>query len=179
MIDNRERIRRASRRLRYLLLVVFYSMPVINALVWLSMNSFPEDIYSNMLPHYVIMPLPVYTRILGFLVVMIPTGVAMAGLHYLMNLFKLYEKGEIFQPANVLCFRNLSWVLIWWFLAGVIHRSLLTLAITLHNPPGQRRISLDLSSADLTALLIGGVLAVIAWVMEEGRKLQEDQDLIV
>jgi hypothetical protein len=26
---------------------------------------------------------------------------------------------------------------------------------------------------------LGGILAVIAWVMEEGRKLQEDQDLTV
>lgn len=48
-----------------------------------------------------------------------------------------------------------------------------------HPPPGQRYFSLEFGSADLTALLIGGVLAVIAWVMEEGRKLQEEQDLTI
>lgn len=103
----------------------------------------------------------------------------MVGVRCLMQLFRLYEQGKIFQPSNVHCFRQLSRVLIWWFVAGIVHRSLLTVAMTLHNPPGQRQISLDLSSADLTALMLGSILAVIAWVMEEGRRLQEDQDLTV
>ena len=62
---------------------------------------------------------------------------------------------------------------------GIIHRSLLSVALTLHNPPGQRIFTLDIGSPDLTALLLGNILAVIAWVMEEGRKLQEDQDFTV
>ena len=40
-------------------------------------------------------------------------------------------------------------------------------------------ITVELGSPDLTALLLGAILAVIAWVMEEGRKLQEDQDFTV
>ena len=176
---NRKRIQRASRRLRYLLLIIACTMPVINALMWLFMNTFPEIMYRNMLPYYVDVPLPVSARLMGFMVVMIPTGVAMLGAYYLMRLFQLYEQGHIFKLANVRCFRNLSRVLIAWFVAGIVHRSLLSVALTLHNPPGQRIITLELGSPDLTALLLGGILAVIAWVMEEGRKLQEDQELTV
>ena len=176
---NRERIQRASRRLRYLLFAIACALPVINALVWWFINRFPEVMYRKMLPYYVSLPLPASARLMGFLVAMIPTGVAILGAYYLMRLFTLYEQGQIFNLANVRCFRSLSRVLIWWFAAGIVHRSLLSLALTLHNPPGQRMISVDLGSADLTALLLGGILAVIAWVMEEGRKLQEDQDLTV
>ena len=96
-----------------------------------------------------------------------------------MRLFRLYEQGQIFRDSNVRCFRNLSRVLIWWFAAGIVQKSLLSIALTLHNPPGQRIITVELGSPDLTALLLGAILAVIAWVMEEGRKLQEDQDFTV
>lgn len=178
-MQNRERIQRASRRLRYLLLIIACMMPVINALIWLFMNRFPEIIYRKMLPYFVPVPLPVSARLMGFMVVMIPTGVAMFGAYYLMRLFQLYEQGHIFTLANVRCFKNLSRVLIWWFVAGIVHRSLLSVALTLHNPPGQRMLTFELGSPDLTALLLGGILAVIAWAMEEGRKLQEDQDLTV
>ena len=178
-MHNKERIQRASRRLRLLLMTVLWAMPVINALVWIFMNNFPEMMTSEMLPYFVTYPLPASARLMGFMVVMIPTGVAMAGAYYLMRLFKLYERGEIFKLSNVRCYKKLSRVLIWWFAAGVLCRSLLSVVLTLHHPPGHRMITFGLSSADLTILLLGMILAVIAWVMEEGRRLQEDQDLTV
>jgi hypothetical protein len=178
-MHNRERIQRVSKKLHYLLLIILWIMPAVTALVWLFINRLPETMYRNMLPYFVSVPLPASARLMGFAVVMIPTGVAMFGLFYVMKLFQLYEQGQIFQLANVRCFRNLSRVLIWWFIAGIIHKSLLSVALTLHNPPGQRMLTLELGSPDLTALLVGVILAVISWVMEEGRKLQEDQDLTI
>ena len=178
-MQNSERIQRASKRLGYLLLVIFWIMPVINALVWIFINRLPELMYRNMLPYFVSVPLPASARLMGFAVVMIPTAVVMSGVFYLMRLFKLYEQGQIFRLANVRCYRNLSRVLLWWFAAGIVHKSLLSVALTLHNPPGRRILTLELGSSDLTALLVGGILAIIAWVMEEGRKLQEEQDLTI
>jgi hypothetical protein len=178
-MHNKERIQRASRRLRLLLITVLWVMPVINAFVWIFMNSFPEMMTSEMLPYFVTLPLPVSARLMGFMVVMIPTGVAMTGAYHLMRLFELYEQGAIFKLSNVRCYKKLSRVLIWWFVAGVLCQSLLSVVLTLHHPPGHRMITFGLSSSDLTILLLGLILAVIAWVMEEGRKLQEDQDLTV
>ena len=178
-MQNKERIQRASRRLRGLLVTVVCLLPATNALVWLFVNSFPEMMYRKMLPYFVSMPLPVSARLMGFAVTMLPTGVAMIGACYLMRLFRLYEQGQIFRDSNVRCFKKLSRVLIWWFAVGIVHKSLLSVALTLHHPPGQRMITVELGSPDLTALLLGAILAVIAWVMEEGRRLQEDQDFTV
>jgi hypothetical protein len=178
-MQNQERIRCASHRLHRLLLTIACAMPVTNALVWIYINRFPEIIHRKMLPYFVTLPLPVSARFMGFLVTMMPTAVAICGAFYLMRLFRLYAQGNIFRPSNVECFKKLSRVLIWWFVVGIVHRSLLSVALTLHNPPGHRIFSLGIGSPDLTALLLGGILAVIAWVMEEGRKLQEDQDFTI
>jgi len=178
-MKNIDKIRRASRRLHYLLIAIAWILPLINVLMWSIVNSLPEDITSRMLPHFVNLPLPLQARALGFVTTMIPTCIAICGLFYLMRLFELYEKGQIFSSANVRCFRNLSRVLIVWSGVGIVYRALLGVALTLHHPPGQRILSLSLGSPDLTALLLGGILAVIAWVMEEGQRLQEDQELTV
>ncbi|MFH1154897.1 MAG: DUF2975 domain-containing protein [Pseudomonadota bacterium] len=178
-MQNRERIQRASRRLRCVLTGIVWLLPVINALIWIVINELPELARDHMLPYFVTLPLPVSARVMGFGVVMIPTGIAMAGVWQLVRLFGLYEQGFIFMPANVRCFRNLSRTLIWWFAAGIVSNSLLSVALTLHRPAGQRMITLGLGSSDLTALLLGSILAVIAWIMEEGRKLREEQDLTV
>jgi hypothetical protein len=154
-------------------------MPLINAMVWIFINEVPEVIHRNILPYFVSMPLPVSGRLMGFAVAMVPTGVAMFGAFFLMRLFQLYEHGHIFQASNVRCFKILSRVLIWWFAVAIVTRTLLGVVLTIHHPPGQRILSITLGSPDLTVLLIGCILAVIAWVMEEGRTLQEEQELTI
>lgn len=178
-MDNRKRIQQASRRLRYTMAALIGIVPVINGAVWLAMNILPKGFPDTMLPGYVSLPLPLSGRLLAFAASMIPTGVAMAGIYYLMRLFQLYEQGDIFKLSNVRCFGKLSRVLLLWFAAGIVHQPLLSIALTLHNPPGHRMLTIGFGSPDLTALLLGLILAVIAWVMEEGRKLQEEQELTV
>jgi hypothetical protein len=61
----------------------------------------------------------------------------------------------------------------------VVKNSLLSVVLTLPNPPGHRVVTLGLYSADFTAIFVGIVILFIAWVMDEARKLQEDQALII
>lgn len=182
-MKNAARIQLASRRLRYILTGVTILIPISMALIWVLFNDFPAEARGRMIPYDIygalLQPLPLSTRLLAFVVSMIPAGVMIWGLFILMRLFRLYEQGEIFRMSNVRCFRQLSRVLIWFFFAGIATQPLLSLALTIQNPAGQRMLTFGLESGDLTALLLGGILAVISWVMEEGCQLQEDQDLTV
>jgi hypothetical protein len=178
-MENKERIRKASKKLKMLLWAAFFLIPVIHGLIWIFFNHFPDDSARKMLPIAVSGDLSASTRSLGFLVGMLPAGVTMVGVHTLIRLFYLYETGRIFTPLNVRCFRNLGRTLICWVLAGVLYQPLMSIVLTMHNPPGERMVTIGLGSPDVTALLMGGVLSVIAWVMEEARILQEEQDFII
>lgn len=179
MHNQSHRIQQASRRLRKVLVVVFVATPVSTALVWLFINQMPEPMHQMILPYYAVLPLPRMARLLGFLVMMVPGGVVMYGVYKLICLFKLYEQGRIFQSANVRCFRSLSRTLIVWFIAQIISKPMMSVALTLHYPPGKRLIYLGFGSPDLAILLVGCILAVITWVMEEGHQMQKEQDFTV
>lgn len=172
-------IGRASRRLEIVFRIVFFLIPVINVLVWLFINVMPDEMQKNILPHYARLPLPAQARLMGFFASMIPAAIAMWGTWTLVRLFRLYETGQIFREANVRCFRDMSRVLMTWCVVRFISEPLMSVALTLHYPPGHRLLVLGLDSVDITALLVGFALAVIAWVMDEGRKLQEQEDLTI
>ena len=103
----------------------------------------------------------------------------MAGLWSLMQLFTCYERAEFFTEKTVQCCTTISRCLLWWVAAGIITEPLISLILTMNNPAGQRAISLSFQSADLTALIIGGVLSVIASVMDKGRMLKEEAELTI
>ena len=178
-MDNALHIQRASRRLRRVLTVILALIPALSALTWIFINVMPDGMQEIVLPRYARLPLPVSARVWGFIVSILPVSVAMYGTAVLIRLFGFYEKGQIFRLDNVRCFRSLSRVLLVWCAVKIVTGPLMSLAITLHHPPGQRILWVGLGSPDITALLVGFILGVIAWVMEEGRKLQEEQDYTV
>jgi len=77
------------------------------------------------------------------------------------------------------CFRGLGGALIVWVVCHIVRTTLLSVVLTMDNLPGQRMIVVALDSGDFTGIFVGVVVLIISWVMDEGRKIEEDQALIV
>jgi hypothetical protein len=103
----------------------------------------------------------------------------MYGLLNLKRLFAYYRDGLIFTSGHVRCFRNIGKALLLWVVFGIIYNTASTLLFSLGNPPGQRILQIGFSSMDFTALVVGSMVLVISWVMDEGRELYEEQVLTV
>jgi hypothetical protein len=98
----------------------------------------------------------------------------------LLNKAKNYQKGDVFSGINARYFRQIGWMFIFYGLVSkTLHDSLMTLATTLNNAPGERQISLGFGSPNLEALFCGAVVIVISWVMLEASKLHDEQKYIV
>ena len=80
----------------------------------------------------------------------------------LFSLFRHYQKGVIFSATNVRHIHSLAYFLIANWLIDYQLQS------TLHD--------MDLST---TPLFIGLLIIFVAWVMDEGRKIKEEQELTV
>lgn len=80
----------------------------------------------------------------------------------MLRLFRLYGRGILFSAKNVNCIRFLGW---WLIIDWVID----------YQMQGLLR-DMDLST---TPAIVGLMIIFVAWIMDEGRKIQEEQELTV
>lgn len=178
-MENKERIIRASRTLRRICTLLVFLVPVICALYWIFFNQIRH------LPNMVDVPVPItgdlpaFSRLLAFFTDLLPLSVLVYGLQVLARLFRLYENGIIFAKANVDCFNRLGRAMIIWMGCHFLSNSLISTVLTLHHPPGQRMITVGLEGSDFGALFVGGIVLTVTWVMDEARKIKEDQEMFL
>lgn len=177
-MDNLTRIKRMSTILAKASALLLWVTPMLCAAYWFFFNSFP-DVMKTQLPVPGRMELSALNRALCFLSAMLPAGVAMYGFKSLRELFGLYAAGEIFSQHNVSCYRSLGRTLLYWAGAIFLHTPLLSLALSVGMPEGQRHVVVAFGSVELAALFGGAVALVISWVMDEGRGIEEERALTI
>jgi hypothetical protein len=115
--------------------------------------------------------------VVGLAAVLILTGVISC-----YQLLNLYEKGIIFSARNVRLLGRIGCLAVSYKLLGIIGtRLILTWNGWLGAFPFHPIVIwLDVSQFMISPLVIGGVfLIVISRIMDEGRKIQEEQELTV
>ena len=73
----------------------------------------------------------------------------------------------------------MGWVLIGLFIANKISDTLLVTVNTFEILPGQLRYAFWFSSGDFTPLVLGTVVLFISWAMDEGRRINEEQEQFI
>lgn len=117
--------------------------------------------------------------VLGISVMMVPVGIMMYGLWNLRMLFVGFSEGRIFTLENTRALRIFAWSAMAVIVVQFFTDGLLTVVLTLDNPPDQRVLALSLSTEQIVALFVGAVFVVIARVLEEGRKLADENASIL
>lgn len=101
-------------------------------------------------------------------------------LYFLSQVFHRYEVGAIFTLTNAQSYYKIGILLFFdALLAQPISGGLWTLATTLSNPVGQRYINITIGTPNIMALLMGLLVILISWVMIEGSKIQDEQQLTI
>jgi hypothetical protein len=178
-MNNLSRIQSISRAFQWFLVCWCICTPILYGGYWILYNSLPHSIISHNFPIPLPQELSLKLRCAALASSFLPVSVQMMGLWLLIRLFRLYANGSIFTPEHVTYFRRLGYVLLVWTFSGILNHSFLTMIFSLATSPHSLTVSLGLSSTDLTALVVGGIVVMISWIMEEGRKLQDEQTLFI
>lgn len=118
-------------------------------------------------------------KIIGCLVSAIPMAVNMFVVCSLIKLFNLYEKGEIFTINHVKYIRNIGYALLAGQIIQPFYQFVMGLVLTLNNPPHYRYASITLDQTNMGILLTALLVILISWIMAEGCKLREEQQLTI
>ena len=185
-MTNLPRVRKTSRLLAWVCTVAIPIIPVGLAVLWFTMDwwVFGAGKATGFRPWQgpdfaIPQPIPDYSLALGFLASMLPGSLMVYAVWHLRALFGLYGQGQIFTAKNAMHLRRFALAVLGMTLAGPVSNTLVILALTYGNPVGQRMLSISFSSSQLVVLFMGVMFLVIAWVMDEGRELAEDQAQIV
>lgn len=176
--EARQRISLVSKRFSIACMWLMAGTLVVIAAYWLMVS--PETLSRQWLSGLV----PVHTltpalRGVGLGLTFIAALPVLSGLNHLRRLFLLYARGTMFSKSNVQALRGLGWCLIFFAIVQVLFTPAMALALSAGNPPGERLLSLGVTAGMLEAAIVGGLLLVIAWVMNEARKIDEEQQLTV
>lgn len=146
---------------------------------WTFINKIPQPILMMQSGSGPDLPLSIPLQAMGFAASLLPMTALIYGTYHLRRLFADYRDGRIFSFHHVARFKHTAMALLFWLVASIVYASVQSVLFTIQNPPGSRSISVGFGSVDLTTLVVGIMIRVIAWVMEEGQILAKEQELTI
>jgi hypothetical protein len=90
------------------------------------------------------------------------------------RLFGRYRTGDVLTADAAEDIRRIGLAFVVIAALKVVIPTLVVLVLTANNPPGQRALSVGVTSDSLAFLLTGGLLTVIGWAMVEAARAVEE-----
>ncbi|MEQ1612422.1 MAG: DUF2975 domain-containing protein, partial [Hyphomicrobiaceae bacterium] len=115
----------------------------------------------------------------GFAVSMIPMTVLLYLLHQAYALFDAFRLGNVFTADAPVRLRRIGSCMVALALLRPLAATLLGLALTWSNPPGQRILAIAISIDDYMIAAFGGLVLAIGHVMVDAARLADDNRQIV
>lgn len=185
--EKMNKIQKTSLFFRVLFQILFVVLPVLLIMAWaqsagtfemvegvINLNYVPAA-YSGSILH----PLNLSEKLLVLGAGCLPLLVQLYILFSLVRLFKLYEQGVIFSMNNVRYIRNIGYALIVTQIPTALYQALMGFILTSRNPPGHRFASITLDQTNIGIILVALMVILISWIMLEGCKIREEQQLTV
>lgn len=176
---NEDKIRGMSRRLRIFFQVCLFALPTIPILYWFGYNHLSPIMQGGVFEGGAPPFLAINSRVIAFLGGVPALVVTLIAINSLKSLFSLYERGIYFEAENVKQFRLLGKMALWGVLTDIVNKTVLVLAQTINNPPGEKSLSIGISSDHVKLMVIACIIMLIGMVMDEGRRINDENQLTV
>ncbi|HEX2548669.1 MAG TPA: DUF2975 domain-containing protein [Gammaproteobacteria bacterium] len=118
-------------------------------------------------------------KVIGCLVSFIPLIINMYIVYALIQLFKLYEKGEIFTLKHIQWIRHIAYALLIGQIIQPFYQFAMGIVLTHNNPPHHRYASITLDQTNIGILLTALLIILISWIMAEGYQMRQEQQLTI
>jgi hypothetical protein len=119
-------------------------------------------------------------KFIGLTGSIVQNAIFAVGIYYLIQLFKLYEKGSLFTRQHVHYFKNIGIVLaVYSTLGMMLSDAIFTIAATFDSGPGHRILAIGFGTTNIEVLVIAGLIILTSWIMAEGFKLKQEQELTI
>lgn len=175
MTEKVNRIRKVSQFLKSVFGAITALIPVGVTAFWLCLNSLHQYVQFPPFVHGQY-PLSPTTQWLGLAASTFSVACIMSITWQLTKLFSFYSQGIIFTQNNTRCLKRMAFSILMYAPISVVVKTLITLNLSSQTTP---KFEVSVSTTELGYLLLGSIVMVISWIMEEARRLKSDCDLTI
>jgi hypothetical protein len=175
--DRTARVAKISRWMAGLCVVLAIAIPfAVAAVIFLA----PEQVIARrQLAALGITVLDLHDQVIVFAFSVLFSLPLIWGLFQLRTLFRRYAAGDVFSKAASGSLYRFALALLLHAFANFLSRTIIPLALTMQNPPGERKLAIAISSDDVSTVFIAVTFMVIAWVMAEAAEVSEENRTFV
>ena len=177
-----QKIQRVSKFFKWLFQIMCIALPILLVIFWVNAPSPIELVRHASIINYIPESIKIFhtlsssEKFFGFLIALMPLAVNIFILCFLIRLFQLYEKCEIFSLKNVQYIKYIGYtLLIGQFIVNPIDEAILSATLTWRNPHGERMAVISFTGTNLGIVLTALLIILISWIMAEGHKINEDR----
>ncbi len=155
--------------------------PVYYGFYWLLINDimYPLVTVNTSSTPIVSYQLPIEMQTIGFISSLLPLTVLVYILLNLRKLFYFYKDGIIFSFEHVILLKKIAKLLSIWVILSIVYESAKSVLFSFGNPVGERVVSVGFGSEELTVIIVSAFVYIIAWIMDEGRVLAEENQMTI
>lgn len=177
-MSNMNSIKKLSNGVLIILWAGLILNPISFAVLWFSsVQGSGNSSITFDLPFYAELPMSPGQAITGYLIANITIIVAMLMTWQLIKLFRLYRAGQVFTDLNIFCYQKIANLMIVYVVVGYAEDVLFSAALSYGNE--DITFGITASDSDITLLISGIIIRVIAKVMIEAKALQDEQALTI
>ena len=173
-----------SRRMARFAGILAVAIPVLNVAFWFFpvLGKMPGGIgVSFGLTDYAtsdlgvsIFDLPWWLRAGGIAITTLPLLALASGLRSLSRLFGSYAREDYFSSSAAGHVKTLGKLLVLWVILSFILQPVLTVWLTLLQPPGQHILALSFNASQVITLFLAGCVAVIGHILEMASRMADE-----
>ncbi|MFV0664870.1 DUF2975 domain-containing protein [Denitromonas sp.] len=177
--DTSHRIQRTSRVLAAVCLALIVALPATVLLYWWLAEPAELARQVNVSAEAVMAPLQPWQRALGGALTLLPVALLVSGLVQARRCFRLFAAGRVFVAESTGYLSRFAGRVAASVAVGMLCSTVLSVVLTVNNPPGMRQVAIGVGSNEILSLLFAGMVWLMAAVIGQGQSLAEENDAFV
>ena len=167
-------MQRTSGLLASACLTLMVVLPVVVFVYWAVADAGLLAVRANMLPTAIQAPLQPWQRWAGAGVTCVPVALMLLGLWQARQCFLQFSHGQVFTRQAVQRLRAFAAWALAASVADMLTSPVLSVLLTLHNPPGARHLAVGIGTDHVLSALFAAMVWVMASVIAHGQALAEE-----
>ena len=177
--DHLQRIRRISRRMATACLGLIGVLPLALIYYWATTGASELAVQGNLQGTAVQANLQAWQRWAAGAVSAVPLAMLLMGVWQARCCFAQFAQGRVFTLEATAYLRRFSGWVAAAALAAIVAGAVVSVLLTLHNPPGMRQLSVGISSNHVFTLFFAGLIWLMADIIGQGQTLAEENERFV